>query len=671
MSIKYPTLLTPVRINNVVLKNRMISSCAPPHFTQGPEEFPSEAMIAYQRDLAKNGAAVVTFAEWNDPMQRKVGGRDSVRMPCYDTNNPATSNVISRMADEVHFYGTKMSLTARPDFPEGYGFVKHVAPVVDEKLAAAPGDDKEADVKDMFILMGGPTVDELPAERMGEVYEMFLDKLDYYVDCGYDMVSMPLGNYLNRQWNKRTDSYGGSLENRMRFPLELCRAIKERFGADFLIEGVAPGEEDNGYTTEELAAFVKAADGLIDIFQVREKEGALAHVTGYNSVKNVHNTLAYVEKIKATGTKVLIAPIAGYQDLEYNEKILREGRCDMICMGRAFICDPEYGKKAYEGRGEDVIPCIRCNKCHGVIHGPWVNFCSVNPKHGIAYNLPDMVKPAEAVKKVAVIGGGPAGMEAAMTAAERGHRVVLFEKSDRLGGQLSYADTMSFKWPIREFRDYLIRQLDKLGVDVRLNTEATPELVRAENFDAIIAATGGVPKTPAIEGIETAGVMNWKDVCAHPEKLGQRVVVVGGSELGVELAMHIADMGKDVTVTTRQSQIAPDASPLHSITMARERILEDGRIVFDAAWELYDNIRCLTQMKPVRMEPGLVVFEHSGESVELSCDSIVICGGTRSLLDEAMTFAEPGKPFSVIGDGKKVRDIRSCVREGYAAAAVL
>lgn len=648
----------------------MLSANASPHFLQGPETFPADPTLAYLRNLAKNGAAIVTFADWANPNQRLKGAADSLRMQSFDLTDPSVSNYFSQLAADVHFYGSKMCLSARLAFPEGYVFSEQPKPDVQE-LTQLGFDASNPVMKNMLDMLGGDRGQELPQEKFPEVFELFVEKLRYFQDCGYDMVSIGVGMYLSPFGNRRKDNYGGSLENRARFPLELCRRIKAALGQDFLIEAVLAGEEEEGgYTLAETIAFAKMAEGLINIFQLRESDGAKGHPTGFNSRPGQHETIRYAEAIKKSGAKVFVEPIGGFQDLAENEAYIASGKADLIGMARAFICDPEYAKKAYEGRGEDVVPCIRCNKCHGVMKGPWINFCSVNPTMGIAHKLERMVEAPVDVKTVAVIGGGPAGLEAAIVAAQRGHQVTLYEKSQILGGQLIHSEYSSFKWPLKNFKDYLIGQLKKLAVDVRIGTEAIPGLIKAGGYDAVITATGAKPNYPDIPGIHASKVLTCLDVYGREQELGANVVIVGGSELGTETGMYLAEKGHNVTILTRKAALAHDSSPLHYITMAGEKQLPGGMPLFIPAWANYANLRGITGVTTTKIEEQKVTYVDAGGNEQtIDADSVVISGGMNALQDEALRFYDTAGRFFMVGDCNSVGNVQKCMREAFAAAA--
>lgn len=675
MSKKYSHILEPIQIGNVVLKNRLLSSNSLPHFLMGPESFPSDPVMLYQTGLARNGAAIVTTLDWSDQRQRNGGG-DGCHFPMFNLKDPSVQNYMNQLSDGIHFYHSKASVAIMPLPPKGYGVIaEEHGPfwpneLPDEPMKAPEGPPPgEAGDAPAGPPMSGP-VKQMERPQMDEMIARYVEVAKTYQGFGFDMITIHmsynatvLAQFLSPLKNKRTDAYGGSVENRTRFPLELCRAIKAACGQDFLIEAQISGEEEpGGITIADTVEFAKLAEGIIDIFQIRAGDGDLNHPTGFNSDRTPI-TLRVAEAIKKSGAKVVTAPIGGFQNPDDMEAYLAQGKTDMIAAARAFFCDPSYYEKIVEGRGEDVVPCIRCNRCHGQgMAGPWLSVCSVNPTLGLGHKLERMVdQTPKRSKKVAVIGGGPAGMQAAITAASRGHAVTLYEKADRLGGQILHADYASFKWPILDFKNYQIRQLDKLGVSVKLKTAATPDMIAAEGYDAVLVALGAVPNLPPIEGVsKEAGVFDPISVYGQAHKLGRRVVVIGGSEIGTETGLYLAGEGHEVTVLTRQRQLAPESERVHYYT------------AFQQYWETQESFRYILRAAATRVEAGKVWYRDAdGEEYALECDSVVACGGMKSAQEEALSFSGSGDEVFLIGDCDKVGNIQKAVRAGYSAAAML
>jgi 2,4-dienoyl-CoA reductase-like NADH-dependent reductase (Old Yellow Enzyme family)/thioredoxin reductase len=644
---RYSHLLSPIKIGNVVIKNRMIHSRSLPHFLQGPETFPSEAVIQHYAGVARNGAAIVTV-KGGRMRDRKTLSGDSAHGTIWDTDDPAVQNYYAQMADAIHFYDSMASVGLNLSTPDGYAISNLDVAIPRGLSSIQPGK-------------------EIPVKMIQDIIDDAANQAKFYQNLGYDMVNIYmsyrahiLAHALSPALNKRTDKYGGSLENRARFPLELFQAIKKACGQDFLIEAQISGEEvAGGYTVEDVVKYSKLWEGAVDILQLRATTGGAAHPTGFNSKKKAPITLRYAQAIKEGGAKVLTAPIGGYQNLDFNEEFIATGKTDMIAMARSFICEPEYSKKAYEGRGEDVVPCILCNDCHGLYKtGPWVSFCSVNPEIGLAHRLGSLISPPSGSKKVAVIGGGPAGMKAAITAADRGHKVTLYEKNDFLGGQIKYSDYASFKWPLKDFKDYMINQVKKAGVEVLLSTKATPEMIKAKKYDAVLVASGAEPIIPNIPGADGSNVRAPIFVYGNENALGKNVVVIGGKQIGVESGIYLAQNGHKVTVLAEERSLAADANQIHFIEQLRE------------AWEAQENFSFITQARATAISKDKVTYvDAKGAEKSIQADSVVIDAGRKPRQDDAIKFYGTAGQFFIIGDCRAEGRVAHAMRTAFAAAS--
>ena len=297
---------------------------------------------------------------------------------------------------------------------------------------------------------------------------------------------------------------------------------------------------------------------------------------------------------------------------------------------------------------------------------------------GLQHKLHRMVEESDSSKKVAVIGGGPAGMNAAIFAARRGHSVTLYEKTGYLGGQMRHAEFFSFKWPIKNYRDWLVRSLGEYGVTVLLYHEPTPDEIISGGFDAVFAATGAKAWLPAgISGlIDESGRALYPtchDVFGKEETLGKKVVICGASETGVETAMYLADHGHDVTLLTRQSRLGHNCSDLHYITVSWVKVdPETGYGKMSPAWEKYDNIHGITEVVTKSVSGNTVTYaDAQGQEHTITADSIVICGGVHPCLDNAMEYAAAADRFFPIGDCNGAGSIQVCVREAFSRASML
>ena len=678
MAQKYKNILSPLVVQGVVLKNRLYGTKGLPHFQQGPETFPSENVMRYYANLAKNGAAVVTVKGMSPLRDRTKMKGDSAHMTMWDISDPATHNYMAQLANLIHYYGSKVFINIQRQQPDGVN-ISEVTPELCMKLGSPMG-----------MSMGR----EITKDEIKTMIEGIVNTCKTYQSLGFDGVNL-YASYQASIWanafsplvNRRTDEYGGDLDGRCRLIVETAEAIKKACGNKFLVELQFSGEEgiEGGYTIDETAYLLKKAEGLVDIIQIRAVNGDLAHPVGLNSELEAPITLAYSEHLKKAGVKTICAPNGGYQDPDLIEKWIAEGKIDMASICRGFICDFDYYEKILDGRGEDVVPCIRCNNCHGInFEGPWYSFCSVNPEMGIESRKDLLAPPATAKKKVAVIGGGPAGMRAALVAKDRGHDVTLFEKKDVLGGQLIHADFAQFKWPLRRYKDYLVAQLYKNGVTVKLSCAPTPEEIENAGFDAVIAATGAVAKRPAIPGAENEEIWTPLDVFGNEEKLGKKVVVIGGSETGMETALYLCDHGHDVTVLSRQKQLASDANQIHYIGALKHdyNSRENFHYAINAATTdvTPTSVKFTVKnppMPPMPMMPGMPPMPAQGKpgpydadgDYVIECDTVVVCGGVAPEMDAGLAFSGSARQFFLIGDCNEPGRVADCTRAAYAAAS--
>lgn len=692
----YTHMLSPVKLGRHILKNRLLSSCCMPHFISGPESWMAEPAMTFFENLAKAGAALVTVRDQNMDTS-KIPADDIRHTPWWHLDDPKVQNYHSQLCERIHFQGSLASALFLVEAPMGYDVCacesipllgQSAEPDADAPLPAhrmdapAPGAPKDmppigapGDMPPAGLTMdmpplelgpnGFPMAKELSAEQLHQLAKDAAKQARLFQSLGFDAVTMHmayqgplLAKFISPLTNHRTDKYGGSVENRARFPHEVFAAIKKACGRDFIIEIEISGEEpEGGNTLADAVALAKALEDVVDIVQLRQGSVDPSHPTGYSWDGKTPKTLEYAAAFKAAGIKSLISPSGGFGDFEQIDKAIADGLCDTVDMARAFMVDPDYIHKAREGRAEDRIPCVRCNKCHHIPKDKWVTICSVNPMLGLAHSEKAMVSPPDRKKNVAVIGGGPAGMRAALFCRERGHTVTLFEKSGVLGGQLIHADYPAFKWPLKKYKDYLIGQVTKdEGITVAMNTEATPELIADGGFDAAIVATGSVPVLPPIPGADEAGAWTPIGVYGHEQELGKRVVVVGGGASATETGVYLADCGHDVTVLTRQPALASDHMGVHFYSMMKEY------------WERLPNFRGIVNAVTESVAPGRVCYTDGDGKHVIECDSIVLSGGVRSEDEKVMAFWNCVPEVVTAGDCRSPGALDTVNFTAYSAA---
>lgn len=648
MSLKYNHLLSPIEVNGVMLRNRLICTASNPHFIQATEKWPTEALISHYANKAKAGAAVVTV-KGNNPV--KTNDPHSLTL---DITVGQHQHMFAQCADMVHYYGAKAFYLVLPD------------------MNIVKGYDASDGVLSEFVAGDGSKAElgkAAPKELLYQMVEKYAEEAKLAQSLGFDGCFMHMayrlmfpGRFLSPLSNKRTDEFGGSVENRARFPLMICEAIKKACGKKFLVEISISGREDDlfegGATVEDQIELAKLCSGKVDILQIRGGSIDPSQPT-YLDLREIPNLDAAVRIRKglrdAGVNDVYVDIVGGCQDLDHCEEIIESGQADFIGAARAYIADPQWGNKAYEGRNEDVVPCLRCNKCHVAGPGNWNTVCSVNPEWGLEHKVERLVRAPERKKKLAVVGGGPAGMEAALLASRRGHDVTLYEKTDRLGGLINTTRGVDIKWTLVKFADYMAGQIAKSNVNVRLNTTATAELLKAENYDEVIVAIGAEPAYPPIPGVHGANVIPAIEMVAKEPEMSHEVVVVGGGEIGVEMGLHLAKHGHEVKLLEMGPILSPESVPVHFRSIFEKAFNNQPGF----SYELNAKVTAIT-------EEGVTYLDADGAEHTIPAKSVVLAAGMKARHAEAMSFMDGNVRTHVIGDCNQVGCVQTAMRAAYA-----
>jgi NADPH-dependent 2,4-dienoyl-CoA reductase/sulfur reductase-like enzyme len=390
-----------------------------------------------------------------------------------------------------------------------------------------------------------------------------------------------------------------------------------------------------GPELEELLAMVKMIDGLADVLRMKDVGHGTNHPNSFNMEKDKPWMLRFAQAIKESGAKIITAPTGGFHEPALNDEWIRSGKCDMVGMCTPIQADPKWVKKAYEGRPEDIVPCVKCHDCHS--HAVE---CPVNPTLGLSETIIRSIPSPFSSRRVAVIGGGPGGMKAAIVAAERGHKVTLYEKSDTLGGQQQHTDFTTYKWTYKDFKDYLIRQTYKAGVEVRLKTTATPDMIKAKGFDTVLVAIGADPIIPRIPGVDGKNVYNIIDVYSNKGSLGKNVVIIGAGVFGTETGICLALEGYKVTVLTSEKHlIPPEVIGAHN-----------KQIQMDLA-QNHENFSFVLEATTSEISEGKVTYRDvTGSKKSIRADSVVVYSGFSPRMDEAMKFSGSAGQVLLLGD---------------------
>jgi len=655
MANQFQKMLSPLLLPEagVILKNRLEVAPSCPVFIQGPEPYPSERLIKHYANLAKNGASIITvhLITWDGkPLppttENVVLSGHLAGMDLFDTR---CSHYFAQLVEAVHFYNTKILVRVTVHGPKGYGIANTPSRYIPHNMTK-PHMEKEM-------------TREMLEESVAQLVKVCKKLKEYgfdgvFLHAAYRMTLF--GRSLSPLDNKRTDEFGGSLENRSRFPLYACDEIKKACGKDFIIEMSISGEDPTPggiWTLDDTVRFMEMAQGKVDILQPRVWEIDHTSIIGYEPNPRPYAYMAAAAK--KANSSVIVSAVNGFLDPHASEEMLENNETDLIAMARGWVCNPDYGEKILNGREDEIVPCIRCNKCLLAANDAApVTVCSVNPRHCIEDRLETFIPEHPIKRKVAIIGGGPAGMEAAISAQEKGHDVTLYEKSDSLGGLLKIATIADFKWPLRDFKNYLVKKTLNSGINIQLNTEATPELLKQEGYDVVIAAIGAHPVVPPAFR-NCANVMTAEEAYLHPEKVGQKVVVVGGGEVGVETALYFNGRGCETTVVEMQEMLMPQTS------------FEHYYYLIECEWESRDNFHIMVDTAVSAVTEHGVECDTKGEKSFVEADTVILSIGYKANPREVFTYADSATRFYHIGDCVKARSVQTAMREGFSIGSTV
>ncbi len=659
---KYKVLFEPIKIGSLEIKNRFVLAPMGPGGLCNADGSFNEKGEEFYVERAKGGTGLimtgVTMVE-NDIEKCALPS-----MPC-PTLNPL--NFITRgksMTERVHAYGSKIFL----QLSAGFGRVS--IPSIVGRTAVGPSAIPHRFLKDVVCR-------ELTTEEVKEYVRKFGESAEIAKKAGFDGIEIHavhegylLDQFAISFFNNRTDEYGGSLENRLRFACEIVQEIKKRCGQDYPVslrysiksfikdwcKGGLPGEE-----FEEKGRDIPEGIEAAKILVAAGYDALNADVGSYDSWYWSHPPmyqkkglyLPYNEILKNT-VDVPIITAGRMEDPELASDAILSGKTDMIGLARPLLADAEIPNKILADKYEEVRPCLSCQEgCMGRLQSYANITCAVNPACCREKELE--LKKADEKKKVLVIGGGVAGCEAARVSAIRGHEVELFEKSDRLGGNLVAAGAPDFKEDDIALVKWYELQLKNLGVNVQYNTAVTEEMIQSTDADAVILATGSTPRRLTIEG--TDKVYTAEEVLLKKKEVGNSTVVIGGGLVGCETALWLKDMGKDVTIVEMMDDILQVGGPL---CHANHDMLKD-LVAFKKI-----NVKCGSKIVKAT-EEGFVLEGKDGAEVILAESAIVAIGynSEKSLYDK-IKFLHPN--VRVIGDANKVQNIMYAIWDAYEVA---
>lgn len=634
----FRSLFEPYRLGTMELKNRIVMPPMATHFA-GEDGSVNDRHIAYYLRRVRGGVGYITFEHTGILRQ----GRAFPNMALIDKDQHIPS--FRKLVEAVHREGGKIVIQ-----------INHAGRQTSSSFTGSP------------IVAPSPIPcpvrkempRELSIEEIQTIVEAFGSAARRVKETGADGVEIHMAHgYLINQFlspfsNRRTDEYGGSLEGRMRMAVEVLRAVRNQVGPEFTVLCRLSADEyvEGGLTLEETKEIAKVlerngADGL-HISACIAASGYLNHPP-YYAEEGVFVHLA--QGIKSV-VSIPVITVGRIRTPALANKIIEEKKADLVSMGRALIADPDLPIKAYQGKTDEIIPCISCNRCIKSIRIGALQ-CAVNPETGREQTL--TLHKTDQPKKVWIIGGGPGGMKAAQISALRGHQVTLFEKEKELGGRFLLAAIPPKKEVLKEFVTYLINQLKKLPITIHLNKNFDPNVFKKEKPDVLILATGAKPFFPPIDGIKEVHSLSVEEVLSHPEKVGQKVLIVGGGGIGSEVADFLSEIGKEVTLVEMREGIALDLVS-HLQYFLNQRLREKG-------------VHILISTKAIRFEKdGLWVEDPQGKRKLEGFDSIVIALGSipnNELFEELK--GEVSEVY-IVGDAYKPREVMEALLEGEETA---
>jgi 2,4-dienoyl-CoA reductase-like NADH-dependent reductase (Old Yellow Enzyme family)/NADPH-dependent 2,4-dienoyl-CoA reductase/sulfur reductase-like enzyme len=646
---RFPHLFSPLKVGMHTYKNRIIAApiyCG----TFGTIPFLSSVFFQAFEERSKGGCAQVTVGE--TPVDFEYANREPFEPIDYRRFEGPSFEALKKAADMIKGHGA-LALIELSHCGESKLFI--------------PG--LKNPIGPMGYVRGdGVEVIAMDEGMMHAVSDNFVTSAAFMKKAGFDGVMIHAGHgwllnqFLSARTNSRTDAYGGSLESRARFPIHVMRSVREAMGGDFIIEVRVSGDEriDHGMGIGEVAAFCKMIEGIVDIIHVSVGLYRDPILSGqFSSLFDSHGLNAGLSEVIKKAVSIPVTVVGGINSPELAEQLISEGKCDFVALARQLTADPAFSRKAESGNADDIAPCIRCYKCFpgpledniddlSVLFG-----CSVNPE---AFYFDDAVlhSTPKGSRNVVVVGGGIAGMEAAIVAADRGHKVTLVERSGAMGGLLKLTDTDAYKGDLQAFKDLLVRRVKKRDIKVVMGKEVLPDDIRSFGADAVILAIGSSPVVPPIAGIEHA--MKALEVYDDIGRIGQKVVMVGGGLVGCEVGLHLAKNGKSVIVIEMLDEVARDSYKMHRIGLVHEM---DKMLVYRT------GLKCVAIMPD-----GVAALNRENKEEFLAADTVVYAVGMEARKKEAekLRAAAGDVPVYEVGDCVSAAKVYDALRQAFIAA---
>jgi NADPH-dependent 2,4-dienoyl-CoA reductase/sulfur reductase-like enzyme len=507
----------------------------------------------------------------------------------------------------------------------------------------------------------GRPVKALSKEQIADIVNTYGEKAALCKRAGYEMIMVHAGHgwllhqFLSPYLNHRTDEYGGSLENRIRIVREVLASVRNAVGPGFPVEVRLSGSElfDGGYGIEDGIKIAQAVEEYVDLIHVSAGSYQFGFFNTTPPMFDEHGVNVWLAAEIKKHVKKPVATIGALSDPEQMERIIAEGKADVVYMGRQLLADPFHPQKVMAGQEDRIVKCLRCYTCMAERPVTFTRRCAVNPLIGREIEGMEVL-PARQSKKVMVVGAGVAGLKAAITAAQRGHKVILCEKTDKVGGILKSEQALPFKYEMYELGVVLERQAKDEGVEIRLNTTVTPEYVEKEGVDALILAVGSTPLVPPIPGIDGDNVIIVNEYYINKDKVADSVVVLGGGLAGCECAIHLGMEGKKVELVEMRDTLAVDCN------IRQRPILMRKVAEFSTAHTEYVGQKITAD--------GVVCKDKDGNEVLVPGKTVICALGQRANRADVDALRRCAPFVREVGDCVRPANITKAIYEAYHAA---
>ena len=638
---EYKRLFEPIRLGDTLFRNRIFASATGYQDFTGEGFLPLEAVAYYERK-AIGGAAAVTVGECVVDSKRGKGADYHATL-----DNPLAEHSYQRLANAV----SRQGAVASAELQHAGMFANRAKGREGVAYGPVAGD------------INGKPVYAMDEELIAETIEIYARAAMFAKHCGFGMVTVHAGHgwllsqFISPIVNTRRDRWGGSIENRMRLPVAIADAIHKACGSGFPIEMRISGSEchEEGYDIEEGIKIAKQLDGHVDLIHVSagsHEVDKVFTVTHPSMFLDDGCNVKFAAEIKKH-VKTPVATVGALTDARQMEEIIASGQADVVELARGLIAEPDLPNKIRAGKEREAKTCMRCLHCFSTLINEGQFYCAINPTSGRELEYKSDIPP-KFKKKVLVAGGGIGGMQAALTCAERGHEVILCEKTDSLGGVLLCETNVPFKKKLHEYIEFQKAAIAKANIDVRLSTEVTPELAAQLAPDALIAALGARPAVPNIPGIDRGNVLSAEDAYINPDKTGKKVTILGGGLVGVELAIYLSQQGREVTVVEMMDSLRDGGNMMHmrGIEVELDRY----------------GIAVSLNTKALEILHNGVICDRGGENLTINADTIIYAVGQVPLSGAATELGYFAPEFYRIGDCDQPKSIMNATATAFTVA---